>query len=388
MILSLGADLKGSFAIRRGTRTWYEKGFGDLADAECFHRWADAIEKALDGEAPAMIIVDPHPLYRSHHFGRLLSRRTGARLIEVQHHVAHAEAVRAEHGFQGSYLGLVMDGSGYGPDGTIWGCELLRIEEGRWSRKGHLRAVVCPGGDLAAREIWRMGLAWLTVDDINNPYITIFERNIGSERMGSALAQIRSGRPVTTSAGRAFDAAASIMGLRMRVKEEGEAARDLEEYASKGWPGDRLAYSVADGVLDLAPAMHELAERARDGLVRGGLGRNGAPMSRLAAAFHETYIEGLVDLVVESAGEKEHRVVLSGGCFLNAILSREIHLRLSRRGFKVHQANHYSPGDDALALGQIEVGRLPGSERANDHAYKPAMIALDSATSRWDDASA
>lgn len=347
MIVALGADLKGSFALGRGSTTWHATGFGDLADAACFDRWSAAIDQALEGDVPDAIVVDRHPLYRSHHFGRILARRTGAALVPAQHHVAHAEAVRAEHGFERPYLGLILDGTGYGQDGAIWGCELLRIDEEGWTRAGRLRGIVCPGGDMAAREIWRMGLAWLAADAQELDHPEKFFSRVGLERLRAAMAQIRSGRPITTSAGRAFDAAAAIIGVRTEATEEGEAARALETLASEGWPVAALPYAMVDGVLDLAPAMRALAERTFEGV----------EPRILAAAFHETLIEGLVDLVRSAAERDERRIVLSGGCFLNAILSREIFARLSREGFTVHQPVSLSPGDDALALGQLAAAR-------------------------------
>lgn len=366
-LLALGADLKGAFAIDvgdgdgdgvgagDGAGPRLEGPFGDLADEASLDAWTRGVEEAVAALPPEAIAVDLHPLYRSRAFGRALARRLGAAIFEVQHQHAHAEAVLAEHGVEGAALGLVLDGTGFGDDGTTWGFEALLLPgDGTFRRLGRLRPVPCPGGDAAAREPWRMAVAWAATAGVPPEALGGIRDAVGAEAF-DAVRRLSAGgaaAPPTSSAGRAFDAAAALLGLAVRSGAEAEAAVALERAAAgedaRVGPAAALPFRIADGVLDLAPAFASLAAARR-----GGAAPPPDATGRLASAFHATVAEGAADLVAAVAPAGVRTVALAGGCFLNALLRRDLPERLRVRGFSALLPAHHPPTDAALPLGQL-----------------------------------
>jgi hydrogenase maturation protein HypF len=254
----------------------------------------------------------------------------------------------AEHRLAGPVLGLALDGVGLGSDGGAWGGELLRVDGPGFRRLGHLSPLPLPGGDRAAREPWRMAAAALHVLGRGAEIETRFQ-----DRAAPAVrAMLERGVqcPPTTSAGRWFDAAAGLLGLKEVMRFEGQAAMLLEGLAVTRGPVDPLVdgYVVDGHNLDLRPLVGHLAD-CRD----ASLG---------AALFHSTMGRALVEWTVAAAREHGIRqVVLSGGCFMNRLLSGAVQAELSAAGLEVFEAIELPPNDGGIAAGQAWAALLAQS---------------------------
>jgi hydrogenase maturation protein HypF len=319
--LATGAHLKNSLAVRVGGRAILSQHIGDLENTLAIDAMRATAGDLQDffGIVPARVSCDLHPDYVSTHF----AQDTGRPVAPVQHHVAHALACMAEHGLQ-RLLAVVWDGTGLGPDGTIWGGEFLLMHGASWRRAAHLRPFHLPGGDVAARDACR-ALAGLRGESGLNA-------------------------PVCTSAGRLFDGFAALLGLCGAQTYEGQAAMRLEAAAA---PGVDAAYDLplVDGVLDWWPMLE--AASAEN-------------VPRVAAAkFQNALVEGIV-AVAREVGEST--VALTGGCFQNRYLTERALRRLREEGFTPVFPRRVPPNDGGIALGQLaaatgegDVPRGPGT---------------------------
>jgi hydrogenase maturation protein HypF len=288
--------------------------------------------------APQAVACDLHPDFPS----TVLAETFGAPVIRVQHHHAHAAGVLAEHGRTGPALALVLDGYGLGDDGGAWGGELLLVDGPRCTRIGGLAPIPLPGGDRAAREPWRMAAGALAMLGRGDEIAPRF----AGQPLAPALARLLAGgqAPLTSSAGRWFDAAAGLLGVCPVQGFEAEAAMRLEALAGDGRaPGaqDLVAFD-ADGRLDPRPLFAALAD-ARD------------PAAG-AALFHDALAAGLARLARNASAVTGIGVVaLSGGCLANARLYENLVRTLSGWGLDVLGPARIPPGDGGLALGQAVV---------------------------------
>jgi hydrogenase maturation protein HypF len=267
----------------------------------------------------------------------------------VQHHHAHIAAICAEHGVDAPVLGLALDGVGHGSDsdgsGSAWGGELLALDGAACTRLGHLRPLPLPGGDRAAREPWRMAAAVLHAlgrgDEIAQRFAQQPAASAVARMLGHGLRC-----PPTTSAGRWFDAAAGLLGVRQVMAYEGQAAMLLEALAAQRPQvmADAALYRLDEGTLDLLP----LAERLS----------HATDAAHGAALFHATLAQALADWAAAAA--QAHgigTVALGGGCFLNTVLSARLATALRARGITVLAARQAPPNDGGLSLGQAWVAR-------------------------------
>jgi hydrogenase maturation protein HypF len=362
-ILATGGQLKATFALGRDQRAFVSHHLGDLDNYHAFRQFEkdiDLYERLFEIE-PRQIAHDLHPDYASTHYAR---ERAGVKrpgfadpdcLVPVQHHHAHMASCMAEHGLTEPVIGVTFDGTGYGLDGTIWGGEFLVGEYRSFRRAAHLRPVAMPGGDQAIKEPWRMGIAHLRDAAISSRAL--------SERIESpALRMIEQmldrgfNTPMTSSAGRLFDAVAAMAGLRLRASYEGQAAMELEwratevhddraypfaleEVSERGSPGTTL-------LVDTRTLVRAVADDVARGDSPGAIGRR----------FHN----GLVEVVAAvcdwiRSATRLGAVVLSGGVFLNALLSSDVAARLRSDGFRVYRHRLVPPNDGGLALGQLAV---------------------------------
>lgn len=343
-IIAVGAHLKNAIALSAGTNAFISQHIGDLETPEALGAFRDVIEsfEKLYEVSPSVIACDAHPDYLSTKF----ANNTRLSRISVQHHYAHVLSCMAENEIEPPALGIAWDGTGYGTDGTIWGGEFLHINDHSFNRMAHLRTFRLPGGDAAVREPRRsaIGLLFEVFGE------RVFDRHDLFPVVSFMPAELKTLRrmlegglnaPKTSSAGRLFDAVASIMGLREKIRYEGQAAMELEHLAD----GDELGlyeFELAAGtplVIDWEPMFHGIISDTSDGI----------SASRIAAKFHNTLVEMMVRMAIVA---NETSVALSGGCFQNKYLTEKAISRLRESGFNVYWHQRVPTNDGGIALGQ------------------------------------
>ncbi|WP_198289174.1 Kae1-like domain-containing protein [Methyloversatilis thermotolerans] len=348
-VLACGAWLKNAACLLEQGEPHWSPVHGDLGDpAACA-----ALDRSLDAlragarTGIAAVAHDLHPDFYSTQRAHALAAHLGVPAIGVQHHHAHIAAVMAEHGIAGPVIGLALDGVGLGSDGGAWGGELLWVAPQGWRRLGSLWPLRLAGGDIAAREPWRMAAAALHALGRNDEIESRFAPVVGAQAARVVGRMLEGGlnSPATSSTGRWFDAAAGALGLSVRQSHEAEAAIALEQAATR-WRGgevstDGLFALGADGRLDLRPALAAL------------LDRRFPAVEQAAAAFHAALADGLAQWALSAA--RAHgcdTVCLGGGCFMNALLSARVARVLQQGGLRVLRPQAASCGDAGLALGQ------------------------------------
>jgi hydrogenase maturation protein HypF len=343
-VLAVGAQLKNTFCVARGNQAFLSQHIGDLESYETLRSFTENVGHfcRILGVRPAVVAHDLHPDYLSTKYARDLD---GVDLVGVQHHHAHVASCLAEHGHGGPVIGVAFDGLGLGADGTLWGGEFLVADLASFTRAGHLEAVPMPGGAAAVRQPWRMAAAWLDRIGGDAP---VSERH--REQWPAVVRMARAGlnAPLTSSAGRLFDAVAAMAGVRDVISYEGQAAAELEARVD---PGERGAYParVVEGdplVIAAGDLVRAVAEDAVAGVDAG----------RIAARFHRglaAAVVGAVRVLAERTGLRT--VALSGGVFQNVVLLGAVVDGLEREGFRVLAHARVPPGDGGIALGQAVV---------------------------------
>lgn len=338
--LALGAHLKTTVTVTRGRDAFVSTHIGALDNRAAidFHR--ETVRRMLDilDVTPQLVACDLHP--------DLVSTRCaeeyGLPVVRVQHHAAHVAAIAGEHGIDGPILGVALDGYGYGDDGGAWGGELMLIENGEWRRIGHISPLPLPGGDRAAREPWRMGVAALVALDRSAEAFIRF----ADIALAGKVAMLAGSPNVawTTSLGRMFDAAAALLRVRLVQDYEGQAAMELEALCGAPSVLDK-GFRLSNGVLDLG--------RLFAALLTPGLGA-----AEGAALFHGTLVEALAAWLVDAARARGHsRVALGGGCMMNKILAEGLARRLHEQGVEPLLARKAPANDGGLSLGQAVLAR-------------------------------
>ena len=331
---------------------------GDLSDPAACVALAHSVRTLLaqaGGRIDAMA-HDLHPNFFSTHLAQRLAHELGVPAVAVQHHHAHIAAVLAEHGLDRPVIGIALDGVGLGTDGTAWGGEVLRVDGAHFERVGHLLPLALPGGDVAAREPWRMAAAALHACGLAEPIVQRFTPTVGEQAARTIYTMLQRGvkRPQTTAAGRWFDAAAGLLGLSVRQEMEAQAAIALEQAAARYLQDHTLQVRASDWVLttdgqiDLRPLLIS-ALMDVDGI-------NPSTVDEAAARFHLTLADALCAHTIAQAHIYQLRdVALGGGCFFNHILTQRITSKLELAGLNVLQTKSLSCGDAGLALGQAWV---------------------------------
>jgi hydrogenase maturation protein HypF len=346
-VLATGAWLKNAVCVTRGDEAFLSAHVGDLDTAAGCRALVEAAEhlcRILDVR-PELVAHDLHPEFFSTRYALDRAAERSLPAYAIQHHHAHIAAVAAEHGVTGPVLGLALDGVGLGSDGEAWGGELLRVDGGRFERLGHLAPLALPGGDVAAREPWRMAAAALHRLGRSGEIVARFgTRHPAAPAVATMLARdLRC--PATTSLGRCFDAAAALLGVRESNAFEGQAPMLLEalastaQHAGRIHPAGPLAVVRADGTLDLLPLLARMADACDP--------------TQAAFDFHVALADGLARWVRQAAASSGLRTVaLGGGCFLNVLLTSLLRPRLIGAGLVVLEARQAPPNDGGIALGQ------------------------------------
>ena len=366
-LLAMGADLKNCFALCKNGKLVLSAHNGDMGEADVYLQTKEMIEKACQqlSVKPEIVIVDKHPDYFSHRLGKKLAAQKGLPVIEVQHHHAHLASCMVEHGLdpREAVLAVTLDGLGYGEDGTLWGGELLLGDLNHCQRIGGFKPFPLLGGDKANIEPWRNLLSLLAQGEHNRQEqrgktfhnLPAKTRRLLSCDNAKVLAQHRDRYPLTSSAGRVFDAAAAlILNFHGVMSYEGQAAIELESLALLGKQVKHslrpLSFDLleTDGYLQLDPASIWPPLIAAMS--------NGVPREYLAYWFHQSFADSWAALVLKACeGTRLNTVLLSGGVFQNQLIAEMLEDNLQQAGLTVFR-HHNIPGNDAgIAVGQIAV---------------------------------
>ncbi|MFD6453370.1 carbamoyltransferase HypF [Nocardia sp. NPDC060220] len=349
--LAVGADLKNTCAVGEGRYAWLSQHIGDMDDLATLRAFGFAAEHLaeLTGVAPTQLVTDAHPRYRSTTWAR--THAEGRPVHTVQHHHAHIAAVMGEHGLGASdtVTGIAFDGTGFGPDGAIWGGEVLAAGYKGYRRLAHLKYVPLAGGDVSVHRPYRMALAhlWSAGLDWSDTIASVAvcpadERAVLAHQFGSGF-----GCTPTSSMGRLFDAVSSLAGVRHTVDYEAQAAIELEALARAADPGSRtyrfgLDHTADPAVIDPAPVVAAVVTDAV----------HGVPAAVIAARFHHAVAALVLDLALDFAPHPT-TVALSGGVFQNALLLSAARTALRDNGFHVITHRRLPPNDGGLAFGQL-----------------------------------
>jgi hydrogenase maturation protein HypF len=375
-VLAVGAHLKNTIALSIGRESFISQHIGDLetSEAHTAFRAVAADLPRLYNATPEIIACDLHPDYLSTKYAVQLASQTDARLHAVQHHWAHVLSCMAENEVPAPALGVAWDGAGYGPDGTLWGGEFLLAGETCFERVAHFRHFRLPGGEAAIKQPRRAALGLLyelggdaaldrkdlaPIRDFSETDLTILRQMLAKKTQS----------PVTSSAGRLFDAVASISGLRQEMSFEGQAAMELE-FAIQPCVCEAYPFEIkgtSPSVVDWRPMFEEMIED-----VRGGM-----PPGVVSAKFHNALVEIIVS-VARHVGQT--RVVLTGGCFQNRYLTERSVQRLLEEGFRPYWHQRVPSNDGGIALGQVvdaarNFSRAPATNRPKSKEHILAPVA-------------
>jgi len=355
-ILAAGSDLKNTFSLVRGNHLICSEHIGDLEDAEVFQHYVRSIDhlRGLFEADPKVVVCDLHPGYHSTQYARTLAY-AGVQVIEVQHHWAHVASVLAEHQVDGPVIGLVADGTGYGTDGAVWGCECLVASLERFERFGHLEYFPLAGGDRAAKEPIRplMGLLDKASGSGPSGCQWLLDRiEPDSDRQRIILHQLTKRVNVveTSSLGRVFDAVAAMVGLGSYNHFDAELPMALESVADPDVEARYPTEIRADGLgpvrLDLGPAIMAMVHDVGQGMLA----------SQISARFHNAVAWGLLDMA-RLARERTglHTAALSGGVFCNRYLANRLIGLLKAAGFQVLFNCDVPSNDGGISVGQAAI---------------------------------
>jgi hydrogenase maturation protein HypF len=371
-ILAVGGQLKATFALGIGDQAILSHHLGDLDHYEAIRSFEKdvALYRQLFAVEPECIAHDAHPDYVTTTFAQSVC--ANACLFAVQHHHAHMAACMAEHGLAGPVIGVTFDGTGYGTDGAIWGGEFLVGDYRTFRRAAHLRYVGLPGGERAVKEPWRMAVAHLEDAGCD---VTILGSRVSPVELRTVRSMLERqlNAPPTSSMGRLFDAVASLIGLRDRVSYEGQAAMELEWLAAEVAPQPAYPWELNGEVIDTRPLIRAVVEDVSRGTDR----------RLIARRFHATVadmIAGVCRRIRQETGL--NAVVLSGGVFMNALLTEDTLRQLAEEQFDVYRHQQVPPNDGGLSLGQLAVAAAMLADDQREKSWRMLPASADAGSVR------
>ncbi len=348
-VLAVGGELKNTIALSKDDKVFLSQHIGDLENLEAFEFFkmtVEHIQRIFEIE-PELIVHDLHPEYLSTKW----AKEQGLPLLGVQHHHAHLASCMIENDLNEPVIGIIMDGTGYGLDETIWGGEFLVGDLAGFERKAYFEPMPLPGGEAAIKAPWRIGLSYLRhafgvnlpdipalTDQDLAPIVQMIERGINS--------------PLTSSCGRLFDAVAALSGGRQEIRYEAQAAIEFMQAAHNELGSDFTTFELLQHhgyhTISISHIMHALVSRID----------SGKSIPALSQWFHHSLIKSFVhiaDLIRQET--KINKIVLSGGVFQNRLLFEGLVQSLVMADFEVHTHHQVPSNDGGIALGQIAIGR-------------------------------
>ncbi len=359
-VLGTGPELKNTFCLTRNDQAFVSQHIGDLKNLESYDFYQECIShlQHVLQVTPEMVVCDLHPDYQSTKFARQQSRLP---VHALQHHYAHILSVMAENRFEGPCLGLALDGAGLGEDGSLWGGELLMVDnlDMSLSRLGSFEPVPLPGGDLAVQEPWRIAASYIHRLGLEHSVLAEdFEQGLTREEtLARQMLDNNINSPLSTGCGRLFDAVASLLGLVHRISYEGQGAVILENIQS---PGESAAYHTPVhhrtglSILDTLSLFRQILQDHTRGI----------NPDIISSRFHLSLARALCRWAEQSSSATGIKTVgLSGGVLQNLTLARELEAGLAQRSFNVLTHKFLPPGDACVSLGQAVYGRQLASSK-------------------------
>jgi len=348
-ILAVGGELKNSVCLMKNDKAILSQHIGDLENIEAFNFFKMTINhlQTIFDVSPELIVHDLHPQYFSSQWA---NGQKDIKTLSVQHHHAHLAACMAENQLDGPVIGIIMDGTGYGADKTIWGGEIIIGDYSKFNRFAHFEPMPLPGGDAAIKSPWRTAVSYLHktypngIPDLPffnqhdiDPIIEMINKNINS--------------PITSSCGRLFDAIAAMSGGRQNIRYEAQAAIELMQVFEtiNIRPFSFTIDQNEDGrIVMLQPIIRSVVRSIQ----------NGESLSRISSRFHATLVQIFVEIAKDAQKETGiNDIVLSGGVFQNMVLFEHTILALEKANFKVYTHSQVPTNDGGISLGQAMIGR-------------------------------
>lgn len=368
-VLALGPELKGTVCLTRGNRAFIGQHLGDLKNLQTLDFLKEVVSHLMDilEVTPSVVVRDLHPDYLTTGITQNdeeVPWPSNTPVTAVQHHHAHILSSQAEAGLSGPCVGIALDGTGYGTDGTIWGGEILHVDGTYMDRRGYLRPIWMPGGEKAIEQPWRMALSCL-VETLGDREVSRIAPELfpgipeESIQVIIGLCTRRTHGVWTSSAGRLFDAFSALLGICTHSRYEGQAAIELEVLTDEGVT-DILPYSIIESddgtvVMDLIPAFHAALSLKLDG----------RPPSGIGGMFHATMAHAMAESaarIMEGFEGIGSSIPLGGGVFQNELFSSMISQELTKRSMKPVFHRQVPTNDGGISLGQAVYGLLKQKE--------------------------
>lgn len=354
-VLALGGELKNTISFSKENYVFLSQYLGDLKSVETLNFLKESIKnlEKIFRVNPETIACDLHPDYLSTQFAEEIGAKKGLKVVKVQHHHAHIVSCMAENNIKEKVMGVAYDGTGYGDDGKIWGGEFLLCDLKKYFRVGHLKYYPLPGGDKAIAEPWRMAYSYLY--SIYGPKAKTLDIDFNHRMDYDKLSIIEKmidkniNSPLTSSCGRLFDAASSLIGIRDEINYEGQAAMELESLCASGIK-ERYKFCIykegKEFIIDPKEIFVDIIEDLKKGIDK----------KVMAAKFHNTVAEFTLNLCGKTRENNGiNKIALSGGVFQNRYLTEKIISLLERDNFRVYTQRKVPPNDGGISLGQAVV---------------------------------
>ena len=345
-IFAGGAELVNCFCIGKGDQAILSQHIGDLKNMETLEFYEESVHRfsRLFRFKPQLAVMDMHPDYLSSRFVEKMQ----IPITKVQHHHAHLASCMAEHKLDEKIIGISFDGTGYGDDGNIWGGEFFICDLIDYERITHLEYIMQPGGDAVTKYPWRMMVAYLVYyfGEEATLKFPLFFSNLEEYDLQTVLVMLKKklNSPLTSSAGRLFDAVSALLGVCSNATYHAEAPMQLESVADADIV-DSYSYSY-DNSISFKHTFEEIIE---------DIG-NGISTNKISGKFHNTIVNVIVDIAIVIRDKSEiNKVVLSGGSFQNSILLRKVEIKLAENGFDYYTQSQVPSNDGGIALGQLAI---------------------------------